>query len=77
MGSEDAKNLFELWREYEALAKHFNELLIQVRHWALGSLAGILTVAAAMAKSKEPSRNPCVSRAQRCPEPADSDLWFA
>ena len=37
----DSINIFELWKEYERVAMHFNELLIKLRTQALGGVAVI------------------------------------
>jgi len=39
-------NKFELWKEYESIAMHFNTLLIQLRVRALASITAIATILA-------------------------------
>ena len=43
--SADAPNpVFEVWKEYEAIARHFNELIMNLRVQALGGVAAASTV---------------------------------
>ncbi len=42
-----------LWKKYEEVAMHFNELLIRLRTQALGGVATIVTVAGFLAGRKE------------------------
>jgi hypothetical protein len=40
----DGYCLFEVWKEYEGIAMHFNELILKVRVQALGGVAAISTL---------------------------------
>lgn len=42
--------LFEVWKEYEEVAKHFNDLLIRLRTQALGGVAAISAFATIITK---------------------------
>jgi hypothetical protein len=42
--SKNGANIFEVWKEYEAIAMHFNDLIIQLRIRALGGIAAISAV---------------------------------
>jgi len=42
---------FELWKEYEGVAMHFNDLIIKLRSQSLGGVAAIATLAAVVAKN--------------------------
>ncbi|WP_045057133.1 hypothetical protein [Aliterella atlantica] len=44
------KEIFQVWREYENIAMHFNELLIKLRVQALGAIAIIGTISTALLK---------------------------
>mgnify|MGYP006896870454 CR=1 FL=1 len=46
-------NIFEIWKEYERVAMHFNELLIQLRMRAIGGLAAITTLTGFISKESE------------------------
>lgn len=50
---ENKIDKFELWKEYEKIATHFNELLIQLRVRALGGLGVIVAIISFAAKTKE------------------------
>jgi hypothetical protein len=43
--------LFKLWKEYEGVAMHFNELIIKLRSQSLGGVAAIATLVGVVAKS--------------------------
>lgn len=43
-GMSDREYRFELWKEQERIAMHFNDLIMKVRIQALGALAAIITV---------------------------------
>lgn len=52
MNTEDATStgsdetaILELWKEYEKVAMHFNELMMRWRLQAIGGLAGLVTLA--------------------------------
>lgn len=45
-------NLFEVWKEYEHIAMHFNELLIQLRIRALGGIAVIVALVSILSKGE-------------------------
>jgi hypothetical protein len=42
--------IFEVWKEYEGVAMHFNDLLLRLRTQALGGVAAIATVAAVIVR---------------------------
>jgi hypothetical protein len=44
-------NRFELWKEYEGVAMHFNDLIIRLRSQSLGGVAAFATLAGVVAKS--------------------------
>lgn len=37
-------DLFNVWKEYEGIAMHFNELIIRLRTHALGGVAAISAI---------------------------------
>ena len=41
----------QLWKEYEGIAMHFNDLIIKLRGQSLGGVAAVATLAAVVAKS--------------------------
>ena len=43
-------NVFSVWKEYEGVAMHFNDLLIRLRTQALGGVAALAAVAAVMVR---------------------------
>src|SRR5579872_154220 len=43
-------NLFFVWKEYEGVAMHFNDLLIRLRTQALGGVAALAALAAVMVR---------------------------
>lgn len=42
---------FQLWKEYEAVAMHFNDLIIRLRSQSLGAVAAFATLAAVVTKT--------------------------
>jgi hypothetical protein len=42
---------FKLWKEYEGVAMHFNDLIIRLRSQSLGAVAAFATLAGVVAKS--------------------------
>lgn len=42
---------FQLWKEYEEVAMHFNDLIIRLRTQSLGAVAAFATVAGVVAKN--------------------------
>ena len=42
---------FQLWKEYEGVAMHFNDLIIRLRSQSLGGVAAVAALAAVVAKS--------------------------
>jgi hypothetical protein len=42
---------FQLWKEYEAVAMHFNDLIIRLRSQSLGAVAAFATLAAVVVRS--------------------------
>jgi hypothetical protein len=49
-GSQHALSLFSVWKEYESVAMHFNDLLIRLRTQALGGVAALAALAAVMVR---------------------------
>lgn len=45
----DAVSLFEVWKEYEKVAMHFNDLIIQLRIRSLGGVATLAAIAGVVA----------------------------
>ncbi len=43
--------LFKLWKEYEGVAMHFNELIIKLRSQSLGGVAAVATLVGVVAKN--------------------------
>lgn len=51
---EEAERVFDrfkLWKEYEGVAMHFNDLIIKLRSQSLGAVAAFATLAGIIAKS--------------------------
>jgi hypothetical protein len=48
---EPKLNAFEVWKEYEKIAMHFNDLLMKLRTQSLGGVAAIATLAGIVAKT--------------------------
>jgi hypothetical protein len=46
-----AFDLFKLWKEYEGVAMHFNDLIIRLRSQSLGGVAAVATLAAVVARN--------------------------
>lgn len=46
--------IFEIWKEYEKIAMHFNELLIKLRVQALGGIAAISALVGFLSKGDTP-----------------------
>jgi len=42
-------NRFDLWKEYERVAMHFNDLIIRLRSQSLGGVAAFATLAGVVA----------------------------
>jgi hypothetical protein len=42
---------FKLWKEYEGVAMHFNDLIIRLRSQSLGAVAAFATLAAVVARN--------------------------
>lgn len=47
-------DIFEVWKEYERIAMHFNELIIQLRVRALGGIAAISALVGFLSKGDTP-----------------------
>ncbi len=45
-------DLFTLWKEYEAIAMHFNDLLLKIRTQSLAAVAAFATVAGVLLKGE-------------------------
>lgn len=56
VGDPPALNLFSVWKEYESVAMHFNDLLIRLRTQALGGVAALAALAAVMVRGDLPPR---------------------
>ena len=50
MQSNQTIDTFELWKEYENIAMHFNELIIQLRSRALGGIAVVTALVGFISK---------------------------
>jgi len=44
--------IYDLWKKYEDIAMHFNDLLIKLRTQALGAVAALTTIVGVFAKSE-------------------------
>lgn len=42
---------FQVWREYEGVTMHFNDLIIRLRSQSLGGVAAVATLAAVVARN--------------------------
>ncbi|MFY9837927.1 MAG: hypothetical protein WAK55_15960 [Xanthobacteraceae bacterium] len=51
--TEQGWSVFELWRKYEDIAMHFNDVLIRLRTQALGAVAALTTIIGVFAKAGE------------------------
>ena len=49
---EEGWPIFEVWKKYEEIAMHFNDLLIRLRTQALGAVAAFATIIGIFARSK-------------------------
>src|SRR5215831_9069321 len=49
-GKTNLLNLFLVWKEYEGVAMHFNDLLIRLRTQALGGVAALAALAGVMVR---------------------------
>jgi hypothetical protein len=49
--AKDGFDVFKVWTKYEALAMHFNDLLMRLRSQSLGAVATFATAAAVLLKS--------------------------
>src|SRR2546425_6533724 len=47
-------SIFEVWKEYEKIAMHFNDLLIKLRMQALGGIAAISALVGFLSKGDTP-----------------------
>jgi len=50
----EGTRIFEVWKEYENIAMHFNELLIKLRMQALGGIAAISALVGFLSKGDTP-----------------------
>lgn len=50
----EAQPLFEVWKKYEDVAMHFNDLLIRLRTQALGAVAAISAIVGLFTKTSSP-----------------------
>lgn len=48
--NDDGWPIFELWKKYEDITMHFNDLLIKLRTQALGAVAALTTIIGIFAK---------------------------
>jgi len=53
-GKSEGISIFEVWKEYESIAMHFNELLIKLRIQALGGIAAISALVGFLSKGDTP-----------------------
>lgn len=53
-GEGEGTDIFEVWKEYEGIAMHFNELIIQLRVRALGGVAAISALVGFFSKGDTP-----------------------
>lgn len=53
-GEGEGADIFEVWKEYEGIAMHFNELIIQLRVRALGGVAAISALVGFFSKGDTP-----------------------
>ena len=53
-GEGEGTDIFEVWKEYEGIAMHFNELIIQLRVRALGGVAAISAIVGLFSKGDTP-----------------------
>jgi hypothetical protein len=49
----EGTNVFQMWKEYEAIAIHFNDLILKLRIQALGGVAAIAAIAGIVLKEAE------------------------
>jgi hypothetical protein len=50
--ANDTYDLFDLWKEYERIAMHFNDLIIKLRSQSLGAVAAFATLVAVITKNE-------------------------
>ena len=50
-GPNQAFDRLQLWKEYEGVTMHFNDLIIRLRGQSLGGVAAVATLAAVVAKN--------------------------
>lgn len=55
-GPSSGFDLFEVWKEYERIAMHFNDLLIRLRTQSLAAVAAFATIAGVLLKSESIGR---------------------
>ncbi|MFV1977572.1 MAG: hypothetical protein ACC651_17670 [Candidatus Scalindua sp.] len=53
-GEDEGEDIFKVWKEYEGVAMHFNELIIQLRVRALGGVAAISALVGVFSKGDTP-----------------------
>ncbi|HZW31406.1 MAG TPA: hypothetical protein VFF52_11900 [Isosphaeraceae bacterium] len=53
---EDRPSTFEVWKEYESVAVHFNDLIMRLRVQALGGVAALAAVAGIVMNGSGPGR---------------------
>lgn len=46
--------ILELWRKYEDIAMHFNDLIVKIRIQALGGVAAVTTIVSLVVKEAQP-----------------------
>ena len=51
--SEGEPTVFEIWKSYEQIAMHFNDLIIRMRVQALGGVAAIVAIAGIVLKEPQ------------------------
>lgn len=51
MSEKEGIPIFEVWKKYENIAMHFNDLLIKLRTQAIGGVAAIATIVVVISKN--------------------------
>src|SRR5687768_9888149 len=55
-GDQPGYDLFALWKEYEGIAMHFNDLLLKIRTQSLAAVAAFATIAGVLLKGDDVSQ---------------------
>jgi hypothetical protein len=51
LSTEEGWPIFEVWKEYEKIAMHFNDLIMRLRTQALGAVAALATIIGIFARA--------------------------